>query len=342
MSIFNLANKTMHTPVMLAPMAGTSSVAFRIICHEFGSAYQPTELVSARSIVYSGFEKSFRYMQFERELEGLGCIQFFGSDPEDFKFAIRAVCEDERLKNVDIIDINMGCPVPKVVKTGAGSALMKNPKLAADIVKTSSQTCKEYGKTLTVKTRIGFTEDDKVNGNNLTFVKYLAEAGAELIAVHGRTAVQMYHGVADIEAIASMREAVGEYGIPFIANGDIVDAQTAINMLERTGADGLMIGRAAQGNPWIFDEVKTAIKEYEETGRVSDYSKSSAVTFEERKSMLLRELKETCKYKDENFAVREMRPSMIAYIKGMPGATKLKVDLCRATTVEEIEEILWT
>lgn len=339
MTVVNIGSKSFRTPVMLAPMAGTSSVAFRIICHEFGSAYQPTELVSARSIVYSGFEKSFRYMQFERDAEGLGCIQFFGDDPADFEYAISKVCEDERLKDVDIIDINMGCPVPKVVKTGAGSALIKTPKKAAEIVRTARKICDSYGKDLTVKTRVGFYDEDKTNGVSTDFIKCLADSGAKLIAVHGRTAVQMYHGEADIEAIARMRDAIASYDLPFIANGDIADGASAINMLKNTGADGLMIGRAAQGNPWVFDEVKRAIEIYESEGRIVDTHKE--VSFEERKDMLLRELKDTCKYKDEEFAVREMRPSMIAYIKGMPGAARLKVSLCTALTVKEIEELLW-
>ncbi len=339
MSDFRIGNKEFHTPVMLAPMAGTSSVAFRIICHEFGSAYQPTELVSARSIVYSGFDKSFRYMLFDKEKEGLGCIQFFGSDPADFEYAINKVCENEQLKDVSIIDINMGCPVPKVVKTGAGSALMKTPELAGQIVKTARKVCEANGKSLTVKTRVGFTDEDKALGKGIEFAKVLADNGAELIAVHGRTATQMYHGDADIDAIAKMREAVANYGVPFIANGDIVDGPSAIRMLSTTKADGLMIGRAAQGNPWVFDEVKKAIEIYEQTGEVVDTA--SVITFEERKAMLLRELKDTCKYKEEDFAVREMRPSMMAYIKGMPGAAKLKVDLCAALTVKEVEEILW-
>lgn len=341
MSVVNIASKSFNTPVMLAPMAGTSSVAFRIICHEYGSAYQPTELVSARSIVYSGFEKSFRYMQFDREQEGLGCIQLFGSDPADFEYAINRICDDDRLKNVDVIDINMGCPVPKVVKTGAGSALMKTPKLAGEIVRKSLKVCESYGKVLTVKTRVGFTDDDKARNAGADFVKELADNGAMLIAVHGRTATQMYHGVADIGAITKMHEAVLSYGIPYIANGDITDYRSAINMLDNTGADGLMIGRAAQGNPWIFDEVNKAIKVYEEKGSKDISIDIPLVSFEERKRMLLRELKDTCKYKEEDFAVREMRPSMISYIKGMPGAAKLKVSLCAALTVKEVEEVLW-
>lgn len=339
MSDFIIANKSFHTPTILAPMAGTSSVAFRIICHELGSSYQPTELVSARSIVYSGFEKSYKYMQFERQLEGLACIQFFGNDPADFEYAIGKVCEDERLHDVDIIDINMGCPVPKVVKTGAGSALMRTPQIAGNIVRTARKICESYGKTLTVKTRVGFTDDDKTNGSATDFAKVLADNGAQLIAVHGRTAVQMYHGEADIGAIARMHEAVLSYGIPYIGNGDIVDGVSAIKMIDETGADGLMIGRAAQGNPWIFDEVNKAINLYENKGNIENIV--SDVSFEDRKRMLIRELKETCKYKEESLAVREMRPSMIAYIKGMTGAAKLKVSLCAALTVKEVEEILW-
>lgn len=332
MGMINIGKIRIEDPLILAPMAGTTTLAFRSICHEMGSSYQPTELVSARSIMYSGIDKSMCYLMIDREKEGISCIQLFGSDPKDFEYAIGKICEDPRLKDVDIIDINMGCPVPKVVKTGAGSALMREPKLAEEIIKASVKVCDSYGKELTVKTRIGYEDEDKDNGKAEDFIKMLSQSGAKLIAVHGRTRNQMYHGQADIKALAGMRKACD--GIPFIANGDIKDFSSGRNMLEVTGADGLMIGRAAQGNPWIFEELAGVFENKEK--------ETTKVTFEERKKMLLRELELTIGYKDENIAVREMRPSMMAYIKGMPGAASPKVKLCSALTYEEVKDLLWT
>lgn len=334
MAEINIGKIKIKDPLILAPMAGTTTLAFRSICHEMGSSYQPTELVSARSILYSGIDKSMCYLMIDREKEGLSCIQLFGSDPHDFEYAIGKICEDDRLKDVDIIDINMGCPVPKVVKTGAGSALMREPKLAEDIIRASLKVCDSYGKELTVKTRIGYDDDDKDNGKAEDFIKMLSESGVKLIAVHGRTRNQMYHGDADIEALARMKRAAEGSGVPFIANGDIRDFDSARRMLEVTGADGLMIGRAAQGNPWIFKALQGVFE--------NKRNEDEKVTFEERKRMLLRELELTISYKDENIAVREMRPSMMAYIKGMPGAANLKVRLCAALSYDEVKGLLWT
>ena len=325
MGMINIGKIKIEDPLILAPMAGTTTLAFRSICHEMGSSYQPTELVSARSILYSGVDKSFCYLMIDPVKEGITCIQLFGSDPKDFEFAIGAICEDPRLKDVDIIDINMGCPVPKVVKTGAGSALMNDPILAEKIIKASAKVCESYGKELTAKTRIGFNEEDKDNGKAEEFIRRISNSGIKLLAVHGRTRPQMYHGEADIEAIARMRKASEESGIPFIANGDIKDRESADRMLRERGADGLMIGRAAQGDPWVFSRL-----------RGSDIT----VKAEDKIDLLLRELELTCTYKDEAIAVREMRPTMLAYIKGMPGASTLKVDVCKALTVKEVKEVL--
>ena len=333
MAEINIGNIIVKDPLILAPMAGTTTLAFRSICHGFGSSYQPTELVSARSILYSGLEKSMCYLRIDKKAEGVACIQLFGSDPKDFEFAIGAICEDDRLKDVDIIDINMGCPVPKVIKTGAGSGLMRTPDVAESIIKASLKVCESYGKELTVKTRIGFDDEDKTNGKAEDFIRMLANSGVKLIAVHGRTAKQMYHGEADIECIARMKRASEEGKIPFIANGDIKDFDSARRMLDITGADGLMIGRAAQGNPWLFKGLQGVFE--------NKRNEDEAVLFEDRKNMIIRELELTVQYKDEEIAVREMRPSMMAYIKGMPGAASLKVRLCSALSIKEVKEILW-
>ena len=288
--------------VVLSPMAGVSHITYRGICRELGAAYAPTELVSARSIRYNGLEKSMQYLRIDPEREKITAIQLFGADPEDFTAAIGKIMEDPVLSKVDIIDINMGCPVPKVVKTGAGS--------------------------VTVKTRIGFDAGDKGKPD---FAKVLADAGCDMLCVHGRTRPQMYTGSCDRKAIALMREAVRGYDIPFFANGDVTDGPSAASLMADTGADGVMIGRAARGNPWIFASVTAFLEGRELPAEPSE---------QERKEMLIRELEGRCRYCDEDIAVREFRSVMPFYVKGIRGAAKLKVRLMSALTCEEIKEIL--
>ena len=193
-----------ENPICLSPMAGFSSLPFRIICNEMGTAYCPTELVSARSIRYNGIDKSLRYMRISPSEEGITAIQLFGSEPEDFTAAIETIMSTPVLQEVSIIDINMGCPVPKVVKTGSGSALMEDPSRAAAIVKACKKALEGICRNIpvTVKTRIGYNADDKGKPD---FAKALADAGCDMLCVHGRTRPQMYHGESSNEAIASMR-----------------------------------------------------------------------------------------------------------------------------------------
>lgn len=326
-----IGNVNIDLPVCLAPMAGVSTVAFRTICHEFGSAYAPTELVSARSILYGGVDRSYRYMEIDKAGEGVTCIQLFGFEAHDFEVAIEAICNDDRLSAVDIIDINMGCPVPKVTKTGAGCGLMRTPDIAIDIIEKSVNVAARYGKPVTVKTRIGFSEDDRVNGPE--FARRLAASGAAAICVHGRTGNQMYRGHSDIAAIAAMRAAAKSENptIPFFANGDIVDGESAKNVLSQTGADGIMIGRAARGNPWIFEEVREAL-----TGSGS-FRKP---TIEDKKKMLIRELTMTAQHLPEGTAVKEMRASAAEYVRGIPGSAMLKNQLFAAETIDQVKTIL--
>ena len=317
-------------PICLSPMAGFSSLPFRIICNEMGAGYSPTELVSARSIRYNGIDKSLRYMRISPSEEGITAIQLFGSEPEDFQAAIRTIMATPVLQEVSIIDINMGCPVPKVVKTGSGSALMEDPERAAAIVKACKTTLKELclNVPVTVKTRIGYNAEDKGKPD---FAKALADAGCDMICVHGRTRIQMYHGDSSNEAIALMREAVRGYDIPFFANGDITDVGSAKKIIEETGCDGIMIGRAARGNPWIFEQIAAGL-DGKETPAMPDIA--------DRKNMLIRELEGRLKYLPEDVAVREFRSVMPFYIKGIPGSAQLKVKLCGATGTEEVKEIL--
>lgn len=320
----------LKNPIALSPMAGISSLPFRIICNGMGACYSPTELVSARSIRYNGVEKSLRYMRISPEEEGITAIQLFGTDPDDFEAAIETIMETPILREVSIIDINMGCPVPKVVKTGAGSALMEDPDRASSIVKTCRNALDRLGKKIpvTVKTRTGFNAGDEGKPD---FAKVLADAGCDMICVHGRTRVQMYHGESSVKAIALMREAVRDYPIPFFANGDICDAASARKVIEQTGCDGIMIGRAARGNPWIFEQVTAELAGSE----MPKYPDEQA-----RKEMLLRELEGRLKYLPEDVAVREFRSVMPYYIKGIPGSSRLKVSLVSASGFEEVKEIL--
>ena len=316
--------------VALSPMAGVSHIAYRGICREMGAAYAPTELVSARSIRYNGLEKSMQYLRIDPETEGITAIQLFGAEPDDFTAAIEKIMEDPVLSKVDIIDINMGCPVPKVVKTGAGSALMNSPETAAAIVKTCKKALEGLPRHIpvTVKTRTGYDSSDKGKPD---FAKALADAGCDMLCVHGRTRPQMYTGECDRKAIALMREAVMGYDIPFFANGDVTDGPSAKSLMEETGADGVMIGRAARGNPWIFSEVASYLAG---SGDIITPDE------QERKETLLRELEGRCRWCDEEIAVREFRSVMPFYVKGLRGAAKLKVRLCSALTVNEVKEIL--
>ena len=317
------------TVICLSPMAGNSTLAFRAICREKGSSYAPTELVSARSIVYGGTDKSFRYLQIDPQREGTTCIQLFGFEPEDFKVAAKAICEDERLSAVDIIDINMGCPVTKVMKTGSGSALLKDPMRAAHIVEAVREVTEEYGKVCTVKTRTGLNEQAKTGKE---VVRELVKAGAQAVCIHGRTASQMYHGQANIDDIAQIAQVVKEENENcfFFANGDIKDGPSAKAAMDITGADGIMIGRAAIGNPWIFEEVRAYLQGEE----------FIPPTAQMRCDMILRQLKETAELIGETTAVKEMRGIMPHYINGLRGATAVKVELCKASTIGQVESIL--
>jgi len=330
MKSVKIGNIKIENPICLSPMAGFSSLPFRIICNEMGAAYSPTELVSARSIRYNGIGKSLRYMRIAPDEEKITAIQLFGSEPEDFEAAVRTIMETPVLQEVSIIDINMGCPVPKVVKTGSGSALMEDPARAASIVKA----CKKALAALclnvpvTVKTRIGYNAGDK---GKPEFAKALADAGCDMICVHGRTRIQMYHGESSNEAIAVMREAVRGYDIPFFANGDITDTESARKIIEETGCDGIMIGRAARGNPWIFEQVTAGLNGKEIPAMPCE---------KDRKLMLIRELEGRLKYLPEDVAVREFRNVMPFYIKGLPGSSQIKVRLCSCSKEDEIKEIL--
>ena len=324
-----IGNLTIDIPICLAPMAGTSSVVYRRICHEFGAGYCPTELSSARSVRFAGINKGFRYMRIDPEGEGITAIQLFGNDPVDFDYAIRAICEDDRLKDVSIIDINMGCPVPKVVKTGAGSALIKTPKLAGEIVKAAKAAGDEYGRPITVKTRTGYDS----HGESSDLIKAVCDNGADMVCIHGRTRNQLYAGEANWDMLAELGSIVRGYNIPFFANGDIKDTVSAKNVIEQTECAGIMVGRYAMGNPWLFASLANEL-----CGAHFDDSKPSD---KQIVAMIMRHLTETCEIIDEDVAVKEFRSVLPQYIKGMHGAASLRNRLVRANTADEIRDILY-
>lgn len=320
--------------IALSPMAGFSCVTYRSICHLLGADYAPTELTSARSVVMNGVSKSYRYMRIDPEREGVTAIQLFGNTPEDFTEAMKIICEDDLLSRVDVFDINMGCPVPKVVKTGAGSGLIRTPDTARKIVTESRRVCEDLGKVLTVKTRTGF---DAADDRGPEFVKMLAGSGAQAICVHGRTAKQMYAGEADWEAIGRMREAVQGTGVYFFANGDVRDGKTAAEILKVTGADGIMVGRAACGNPWLFGQIRSFLEHGEEAFQKKEYK---IPTLSEKCDMLITELDGRISEVGERIAVSEMRGVMPRYLKGYPGTAVIRAELCRANTKAEVRQIL--
>jgi len=320
---------TINIPICLAPMAGCSTVVYRKICHEFGAGFCPTELSSARSVRFSGIEKGFRYMRIDPENEGITSIQLFGNDPEDFDYAVKAISEDPRLGSVSMFDINMGCPVPKVVKTGAGSALIKTPELAGEVVKAAKKAASAYGKPVTVKTRTGFD----VAGESRDLIKAVLDGGADMVCIHGRTRAQQYSGTADWEQMAELTRDIRDAGIPFFANGDIRDAGSAKKVIDMTGASGIMVGRAAMGDPWLFARLANDL-----CGASYD---NTVPTDEMRVEMLMRHLEASCDIIREEVAVKEFRSIMPYYIKGMRGAAAIRMRLVSAKTVEEVKTILY-
>lgn len=315
--------------VALAPMAGTSDLAFRTICHRQGASFVCTELVSARGIRYSGgVLKSYRYLEIEPAVEGPVAIQLFGHDPEDFRKAIPLILEHAVLGSAFCIDLNMGCPVNKVVKTGAGSALMTNLPLAASILATAVRAAEPYGVPVTVKFRKGW---DETRNNAVEFARLCVDSGAQAMTLHARTRSQMYGGQADWACIREVAEAIRGSGVPLFGNGDVIDGNSAVAMLLETGCDGLMVGRAAQGNPWIFTEIVAALR---------GEKKSAAPSSQERVDTIRQHLRGLAEKLGERTAVLEMRAQLAMYFKGQPHATSYKVTAMSAETVREVEALL--
>ena len=303
-------------PVILAPMAGVSDLPFRLLCREQGAGLVCMEMVSAKAIAYHN--KNTEKLMETREQERPVSLQLFGSEP-DLMAEIAAQIEE---RPFDILDINMGCPVPKIVGNGEGSALMKNPRLIEEIITKVSRAIK---KPLTVKFRKGF-DDDHVNA--VEIAKIAEASGAAAVAIHGRTREQYYSGKADWEIIRQVKEAVS---IPVIGNGDVDSPEKARALLDATGCDGVMVGRAARGNPWIFHRVS----EYLKTGKLPD--KPSR---EEVKAMMLRHARMQVEHKGDYTGIREMRKHISWYTTGLPGSAKLRGRINSVESLEEMEALL--
>ncbi|MBE5888928.1 MAG: tRNA dihydrouridine synthase DusB [Lachnospiraceae bacterium] len=311
-----IGSVTLPNNLILAPMAGVTDLPFRLLCKEQGAGLLCMEMVSAKAIMYKNKNTEELMAIDERELPV--SLQLFGSEPD----IISSIAHQIEDRPFDILDINMGCPVPKIVNNGEGSALMKNPKLAGEIIEKTARAIK---KPLTVKIRKGF-DDEHVNAVEMARI---AEAsGAAAVAVHGRTREQFYSGKADWDIIRQVKEAVS---IPVIGNGDLLSAQDVIAMYEQTGCDGFMIGRGAQGNPWIFSQVLS----YFETGKVAEKP-----TFEEVADMMLRHARMMLEFKGEYTGIREIRKHGAWYTAGYPNSAKLRVMINEVETYEQLEELL--
>lgn len=311
-----IGNVKLENDLILGPMAGVTDLPFRLLCKEHGAGLLCMEMVSAKGIMYNN--KNTKFLLTIDERERPVSLQLFGSDADIISEQAKRI---EELP-FDILDINMGCPVPKIVNNGDGSALMKNPLLAGEIIE---KTARAIQKPVTVKIRKGFDEE---HINAVEMAHIAQESGAAAIAVHGRTREQYYSGKADWEIIRKVKEAVH---IPVIGNGDVWTPQDAIDMRKQTGCDGVMIGRGAQGNPWIFKQ----ILHYEQTGELLEKPSPQEVT-----EMILRHAKMQMEFKGEYIGMREIRKHAAWYTAGYKNSAKLRGKINETETYEELKELL--
>ena len=311
-----IGNTVLENNVILAPMAGVTDLPFRVLCREQGAGCVVTEMVSAKAVLYNN--KNTRELLQIDPAERPAAEQLFGSEP-DIMAEIAARLEEGPY---DYIDVNMGCPVPKIVNNGEGSALMKNPERAKEVL---TAMVKAVKKPVTVKFRKGFND---LSVNAVEFAKMAESCGVAAVAVHGRTREQYYSGKADWDIIRQVKEAVR---IPVIGNGDIFTPEDAGRMLKETGCDGIMVARGAKGNPWLFGR----INHYLDTGEVLP-----GPSMAEIKAMILRHGRMLVQFKGEGVAMREMRGHMAWYTKGMPHSATLRNEINQVETLEGFVELL--
>lgn len=316
MKTLTIGSVILDNPYILAPMAGVTDLPFRLLCREQGAGLLCMEMVSAKAISYNN--RNTKALLEIHPQEPPVSLQLFGSDPDIISEMAKRI---EELP-FSILDINMGCPVPKVVRNGEGSALMKQPKLVHEIVK---KTARAIQKPVTVKIRKGF---DDTCMNAVEIAKIIEDAGGAAVAVHGRTREQYYSGKADWDIIRRVKEAVS---IPVIGNGDVVSGESALAMQEQTGCDGVMVGRGARGNPWIFSELLT----YDKTGHMPKRPDRNEIC-----DMMLRHAKLQMQYKGEYLGIREMRKHVSWYTTGLPNSAKLRAEINAVETFAELEKLL--
>jgi tRNA-dihydrouridine synthase B len=314
---FYIGNVKLEGNLFLGPMAGVTDLPFRILCKEKGADLVYTEMVSAKGVQYNN--KNTESLIYIAEEERPAALQLFGADPNILSDTAKKL----EHRNFDILDINMGCPVPKVVNNGEGSALMKNPELIGEIVRKVSR---GYSKPVTVKIRKGFHEDCI---NAVEVAKIAENNGAAAIAVHARTREQFYSGKADWEVIRKVKEAVS---IPVIGSGDVFSPEDAKQMLDQTNCDAIMLARGTRGNPWIFEQIKA----YLDKGVLLPKP-----DFTEVKDMILRHARLSVEYKGEYTGLREMRKHVAWYTTGYPGSAKLRNRVNEIETMDDLEQLLF-